>query len=78
MSKPTLEKIVWYDHVIEVGATTKRAAKKLKMAKRVSVGWVLHQSADAIMLAHTKDDNDNYADVTVLGTALVLSREVIE
>ena len=73
--KPTLERIVWLDHTIKYGDLDPAEARGQRMQRRESVGWVIKQTAEEILLAHTKDPEDHWADVLVIGTALVVKRE---
>lgn len=74
-SEPTLELVEWFDHTLTEGAYGIAEARKKKLQKRQSVGWVIGQTADSITLAHTRDGKKDFADILVLGTSMVLRRK---
>lgn len=67
-----LEIVVWEDHVGPV-AEGDIPAKKLKLATRFTVGWIVHETKRRLVIASTLDDN-GAEDMSALGKSMVLKR----
>lgn len=64
MAKPRLVRVIWYDAVTEAGWYD-GDPKKLKCPRCETIGWLLAERKDALVVAGSKAGSD-YGDVSAI------------
>lgn len=72
LRKYPLELVVWDDHA---GPYNHVDVSEVKMVIRATVGWIVKETGDHIVIAGTLDDDSStFSDMNALGKGLILSR----
>jgi len=76
LKKYPLEAIVWDDHA---GPYNHVDHKDAVLVKRVTIGWVVREDEDTVVIASTLDDKSDIAsDLNALGKGMILRRCPLE
>jgi hypothetical protein len=68
-----LQIVVWDDHA---GPANHVDAREVTLVTRVTVGWVVRETDDHIVIASTlDDDSSSFSDMNALGKGMILSRK---
>lgn len=77
MTKFKLHKIIWKDHVASDSWWSSSELDDLKLLEVTSVGYEIIETDEAVTLASTISENNNYKNLIVIAKSCIVKQEIL-